>query len=168
MRFRVLAAGNAPAHRTISEFRAFHLKELGELFVQVVRLAKELGLVRLGTIAVDGTKVKANASRHKAMSYGHMLKAEEELKAQIAALLERARAADAAEKNEPELDVPAEIARRQDRLQAIQEARARLEQRQRGCSPIPAAPSRRSRRFSASAGPKRSRPARGSAGRHPP
>ena len=88
--FRVLAAGNFPAHRTISDFRAFHLKELGELFVQVVRLAREMGLVKLGTIAVDGTKIKANASRHKAMSYGHMLKAEAELKAQIAALLQRA------------------------------------------------------------------------------
>lgn len=129
--FRVLAAGNFPAHRTISDFRAFHLQELSELFVQVVRLAREMGLVKLGTVAVDGTKVKANASRHKAMSYGHMLKAEAELKAQIASLLDRAKAADEAEKNEPELDVPAEIARRQDRLQAIQEARARLEKRQR-------------------------------------
>lgn len=129
--FRVLAADNFPAHRTISDFRAFHLKELGELFVQVVRLAREMGLVKLGTIAVDGTKVKANASRHKAMSYGHMLKAEAELKAQIATLLQRAKAADEAEKNEPEIDIPAEIARRQDRLDAIAQARARLEQRQR-------------------------------------
>lgn len=129
--FRVLAADNFPAHRTISDFRAFHLKELSELFVQVVRLAREMGLVKLGTIAVDGTKVKANASRHKAMSYGHMLKAEAELKAQIAALLQRAKAADDAEKNEPEVDIPAEIARRQDRLDAIAQARARLEQRQR-------------------------------------
>ena len=129
--FRVLAAHNFPAHRTIRDFRAFHLQELGELFVQVVRLAREMGLVKLGTIAVDGTKVKANASRHKAMSYGYMLKAEVELKAQIEALLDKARAADEAEKNEPELDIPAEIARRQDRLDAIAAARARLEQRQR-------------------------------------
>jgi transposase len=129
--FRVLAAGNFPAHRTIRDFRALHLKELSELFVQVVRLAREMGLVKLGTIAVDGTKVKANASRHKAMSYGHMLKAEAELKAQIDALLNRARAADAAEQNEPELDIPAEIARRQNRLDAIAAARARLEARQR-------------------------------------
>jgi transposase len=129
--FRVLAARNFPAHRTIRDFRAFHLKELSELFVQVVRLAHEMGLVKLGTIAVDGTKVKANASRHKAMSYGHMLKAEAELKAQIEALLNKARAADEAEKNEPELDIPAEIERRQDRLDAIAAARTRLEQRQR-------------------------------------
>ena len=129
--FRVLAARNFPAYRTIRDFRAFHLKELSDLFVQVVRLAREMGLVKLGTIAVDGTKVKANASRHKAMSYGHMLKAEAELKAQIEALLDKARAADEAEKNEPELDIPAEIALRQDRLDAIVAARARLEQRQR-------------------------------------
>jgi transposase len=129
--FRVLAARNFPAHRTIRDFRALHLKELAELFVQVVRLAREMGLVRLGTIAVDGTNVKAYASRHKAMSYGHMLKAEAELKAQIQALLNKARAADEAEKNEPDLDIPAEIARRQDRLDAIAAARARLEARQR-------------------------------------
>ena len=129
--FRVLAARNFPAHRTIRDFRAFHLKELGELFVQVVRLAREMGLVKLGTIAVDGTKVKANASRHKAMSYGHMIKAEAELKAQIEVLLNKARVADEAEKNEPELDIPAEITRRQDRIDAIAAARARLEQRQR-------------------------------------
>jgi transposase len=129
--FRVLGARNFPAHRTIREFRAFHLKELSELFVQVVRLAREMGLVKLGTIAVDGTKLKANASRHKAMSYGHMLKAEAELKAQIDALLNKARAADEADNNDPELDIPAEIARRQDRLDAITAARARLEARQR-------------------------------------
>ena len=129
--FRVLAASNFPAHRTVRDFRAIHLTELSELFVQVVRLAREMGLVKLGTIAVDGTKVKANASRHKAMSYGHMLKAEAELKAQIDALLNKALAAAEAEKNEPELDIPAEIARRQDRLDAIAAARARLEERQR-------------------------------------
>ena len=129
--FRVLGAGNFPAHRTIRDFRAFHLKELSELFVQVVRLAREIGLVKLGTIAVDGTKIKANASRHKAMSYGHMLKAEAELKAQIEALLKRAQQADEAEKSEPELDIPAEIGRREARLAAITEARQRLAQRQR-------------------------------------
>jgi len=129
--FRLLGAGNFPAHRTLSDFRAFHLKELSDLFVQVVRLAREMGLVKLGTIAVDGTKIKANASRHKAMSYERMLKAEIELKEQINALLDKANAADEAEKNEPELDIPAEIARRQDRLVQITAAKARLEQRQR-------------------------------------
>ncbi len=129
--FRVLAAENYPAHRTICDFRAFHLKELADLFVQVVKLAKECGLVKLGTVAVDGTKIKANASRHKAMSYDRMQKAELELKAQIDALLAKAKAADDAEKNEPELDIPAEIARREDRLKVISAARARLEDRQR-------------------------------------
>ena len=129
--FRVLAAGNYPAHRTLCDFRAFHLKELSDLFVQVVKLAKECGLVKLGTIAVDGTKIKANASRHKAMSYERMKKAELELKEQIDALLAKAKAADDAGKNEPELDIPAEITRREDRLAVIRAARARLEERQR-------------------------------------
>lgn len=129
--FRVLAADNYPAHRTICDFRAAHLKELSDLFVQVVMLAKECGLVKLGTVSIDGTKVKANASRHKAMSYDRMKKAELEIKAQIDALLAKAKAADEAEKNEPELDLPAEIARREDRLAVIGAARARLEERQR-------------------------------------
>ena len=129
--FRVLAASNFPAHRTIREFRALHLAEFSELFVQVVRLAREMGLAKLGTIAVDGTKIKANASRHKAMSYGRMQTAEALLKAQIEALVQKAANADEAEKNEPELDIPAEIARRQERLAAIAAAKARLEERQR-------------------------------------
>jgi transposase len=129
--FRMLGAGNLPKHRTIRDFRAFHLKELSDLFVQVVKLAREMGLVKLGTVAIDGTKIKANASRHKAMSYERMQQAEAELKAQIDALLERAQSADAAEADEPELDIPAEIERREVRLQAITEARERLEKRQR-------------------------------------
>jgi len=129
--FRVLAAGNFPAHRTIRDFRALHLAEFTDLFTQVVRLAREMGLVKLGTIAVDGTKIKANASRHKAMSYGRMQAVELELKAQIAALVQKAASADEAEKNEPDLDIPAEIERRQARLAAIEAAKARLEERQR-------------------------------------
>jgi transposase len=129
--FRMLGAGNFPKHRTIRDFRALHLKELSDLFVQVVKLAREMGLVKLGTVAIDGTKIKANASRHKAMSYERMQQAELELKAQIDVLLERAKSADAAEADEPELDIPAEIERREVRLQAITEARERLEKRQR-------------------------------------
>ena len=90
-----------------------------------------MGLVKLGTVTIDGTKIKANASRHKAMSYERMQQAEAELKAQIDALLERAKTTDAAEADEPELDIPAEIERREVRLKAITEARERLEQRQR-------------------------------------
>ena len=129
--FRVLAADNFPAHRTIRDFRALHLAEFTELFTQVVRLAREMGLVKLGTVAIDGTKIKANASRHKAMSYGRMQIAEVELKAQIADLMKKAAAADQAERDEPELDIPAEIERRQARLAAIEAAKARLEERQR-------------------------------------
>lgn len=129
--FRVLAAGNFPKHRTLCDFRALHLEELAALFVQVVKLAGECGLVKLGTIAVDGTKLRANASRHKAMSYERMQVAEIELKAQIDALLARAAQADVAEANEPELDIPAEIARRAQRVKAIQAAKQRLEARQR-------------------------------------
>lgn len=129
--FRVLAADNFPAHRTIRDFRALHLLEFTDLFVQVVRLAREMGLVKLGTIAVDGTKIKANASRHKAMSYGRMQTAEVELKAQIAALVKKASNTDEAEKDEPDLDIPAEIERRQARLAAIAAAKTRLEERQR-------------------------------------
>lgn len=129
--FRVLGANNFPKHRTICDFRALHLQELSALFVQVVRLARECGLAKLGTIAVDGTKIKANASRHKAMSYERMQKTEAELKAQIDALLAKAKATDEAEKNEPDLDIPAEIERREQRLEVIRAAKERLEQRQR-------------------------------------
>ena len=101
------------------------------MFVQVMRLAREMGLVKLGTVAIDGTKVKANASRRKAMSYQRMQKAKAELKVQIEALLERAKSTNEAEADEPDLDIPAEIAHRATRLQAITQARERLEQRQR-------------------------------------
>lgn len=129
--FRVLAAGNFPKHRTICDFRALHLSELADLFVQVVKLARECGLVKLGTVAIDGTKVKASASRHKAMSYGRMRDTEAQLREQIAQLLERAKQADHAERNEPDLDIPAEIARREERLKVIHAARERIESRQR-------------------------------------
>jgi len=129
--FRVLGANNFPKHRTICDFRALHLEEFSALFVQVVKLARECGLAKLGTIAVDGTKIKANASRHKAMSYERMQKTEAELKAQIEALLAKAKAVDETERNEPELDIPAEIERREQRLEMIRAAKERLEERQR-------------------------------------
>ena len=128
--FRVLAAGNFPKHRTLSDFRALHLQELAVLFVQIVKLAGECGLLKLGTIAVDGTKLRANASKHKAMSYERMQLREVELKAQIDALLARAKQADVAEAGEPDLDIPAEIERREQRVKVIQAAKQRLEERQ--------------------------------------
>ena len=125
--FRVLGADNFPAHRTISDFRANHLEALAGLFVQVVKLAQECGLVKLGTIAIDGIKVKANASRHKAMSYKRMLAKEQQLNDQIEELLEKARSIDEAEREEPQLDIPAEIQRREKRLATICAAKERLE-----------------------------------------
>lgn len=129
--FRVLAADNFPAHRTICDFRAQNHEALADLFTQVVKLAQECGLVKLGTIAVDGTKVKANASRHKAMSYKRMLEKEAQLREQIEELLEKAKAADTAESEEQNLGIPAEIQRREKRLAAILAAKQRLEKRQR-------------------------------------
>jgi len=133
--FRMLGAGNFPSHRTICDFRLRHLPELKELFAQVGRLARELGLVKLGTIALDGTKVKANASKHKAMSYGRMKEQEQKLKQEIEALLERARSTDAQEDarlgvNQAEEELPAELRRREERLAKIAAAKARLEARQ--------------------------------------
>ena len=81
--FRVLAAGNFPQHRTICEFRRRHLEQFEAMFVEVVRVAREMGVVRFGTLSVDGTKVRANASKRKAMSYGRMLTEESRVKEQI-------------------------------------------------------------------------------------
>src|SRR5260370_14784640 len=92
--FRVLAAVNQPDCRTISEFRRLHLKALEELFRQVLRLALEVGALKLGRVALDGSKVKANASKHKAMSYGRMEETEKRLREEVRELLKQAEAAD--------------------------------------------------------------------------
>lgn len=133
--FRVLGAGNFPSHRTICDFRVRHLPELKELFVQVGQLTRELGLVKLGTIALDGTKIKANASKHKGMSYGRMKEQEQKLKQQIEALLERARTIDAQEDarlgvDQADDELPVELRRREERLAKIEAAKGRLEARQ--------------------------------------
>ena len=99
--FRVLASGNFPSHRTICEFRRRHLSDFRRLFVEVVRLAAETGLVNFGKSSIDGTKVRANASKRRAMSCGRMLKEERRLEAEIGALLDRARAADEAHGRQP-------------------------------------------------------------------
>ncbi len=134
--FRVLAAGNFPAHRTLCEFRKRHLGDFESVFVQVVRIAGEVGLVKLGTIAVDGSKVKANASKHKAMSYARMQDEEKRLRKEIRSLTKRAQQTDDQEDRRHGQDLtgdelPAEVARRQTRLVTIQAAKARLEARQR-------------------------------------
>lgn len=133
--YRVLASGNFPAHRTIAEFRQQHLAAFEALFVQVVAIAREAGVVQLGALAVDGAKVKANASKHKAMSYGRMREEETRLREQIAALTAQAEASDAAEDaaHGPEVrgdELPAELQRREERLAKIAAAKARLEARQ--------------------------------------
>jgi transposase len=133
--YRVLAAGNFPAHRTIAEFRQQYLAAFEMLFVQVVQIAREAGVVQLGALAVDGSKVKANASKHKAMSYGRMRQEDQRLRDEIAALLAKADAVDAAEDAEHGPDVrgdelPAELQRREERLAKIAAAKARLEARQ--------------------------------------
>ena len=134
--FRMLAAGNFPQHRTLCEFRRRHLKDFQAVFAEVVCLARGMGLVGFGRVSVDGTKVRANASKRKAMSYGRMVKEERRLQAEIGALLKRAEAVDEAEDARYGEDargdeLPEELKRREDRLAAIRAAKARLAAEQR-------------------------------------
>ncbi len=130
--FRVLAANNTPDFRTISDFRKEHLKALAALFVQVLKLCQRAGLVKLGHVSVDGTKMKANASKHKAMSYKRMKEEEARLEAEVQELLRKAQAVDEEEdrtygKNKRGDELPKELAFRESRLKKIREARAALE-----------------------------------------
>ena len=132
--FRVLAAGNEPDFRTIADFRKTHLTALQGLFEQVLRLARQLGTPRLGRVALDGSKVKANASKHKAMSYGRMQEKQQQLRDEVHQLLAQAEAADTAEDAEYGSDrrgdeLPAELQRRESRLKRIRDARRVLEAR---------------------------------------
>lgn len=132
--YRVLAENQMPKHRTISRFRQVHLDQFSDLFVQVVRLAAESGLAKVGTLAIDGSKVKANASKHKAMSYDRMNKEEKRLKREIQAITKMAADVDEAEDVEfgPNCrgdELPKELARRETRMKTIQEAKERLERR---------------------------------------
>jgi len=134
--FRVLAADNQPNFRTISDFRKIHLQTLAGLFEQVLKIALEAGAMKVGRVALDGTKVKANASKHKAMSYDRMLEKEKQLKAEVQQLLEQAEAADAEEdarhgKDRRGDELPAELARRETRLKRIREAKRALAARAR-------------------------------------
>ena len=149
--FRVLAAGNQPNFRTISDFRKIHLKTLAGLFEQVLHIALEAGAMKVGRVALDGTKVKANASKHKAMSYDRMGEKEKQLKAEVKQLLEQAEAADTEEdarygKDQSGDELPAELERRETRLKKVQEAKRALQERARqqavaeGCDPKQAKP----------------------------
>ena len=132
---RYLAAGNQPGHRTIARFRKDNIERFQALFVQVVRIAAGIGLVKMGTVAVDGTKLKANASKHKAMSYGRMKTEEQRIAREIEELTRRAQATDDAEDelygpDDRGDELPEELRRREDRLAKIREAKERLEREQ--------------------------------------
>src|SRR6202011_1284903 len=132
--FRVLAAGNTPDFRTIADFRKTHLAALNGFFEQVLQVARDLGTLRVGRVALDGSKVKANASKHKAMSYGRMREKRQQLRDEVQQLLAQAEAADAAEDAEYGTDrrgdeLPAKLQRRESRLKRIREATRALKAR---------------------------------------
>jgi transposase len=131
--FRYLSGDQHPDHATIAEFRKRHLEALSGLFMQALRLCSEAGLVKLGHVSIDGTKIKANASKHKAMSYARMNETEARLKQEIDALLAAAEKIDTEEdaqygKDRHGDELPAELQRRESRLQKLGEAKAALEQ----------------------------------------
>ena len=130
---RYLAAQQRPDFRTFIKFRSRHLEKFQQIFAQVIQIAREAGLVKLGHVSVDGTKMKANASKHKAMSYEHMLKAEEKLSKEISELLKRAAEVDTEEDAEygdhDGYSLPDQLAFKEGRQKAIKEAKARLEER---------------------------------------
>lgn len=127
--FRFITAETHPDHDTIATFRKRFLKELEGLFVQMLVMAKVMGLLKLGTVSLDGTKIKANASKHKAMSWGYAKELEEQLRQEVQALLKQAEQADA--EDEPQIDIPDELARREDRLAAIEKAKEEIARRAR-------------------------------------
>ena len=126
--FRFIAANQHPDHDTLAHFRKTFLVELEDLFVQVLALAKTMKLVKLGQISLDGTKIKANASKHKALSHGHIEKLEAQLREEVQTLLNKAAAVDQEELADG-IDLPAEIARREDRLKALAAAKAKIAER---------------------------------------
>ena len=126
--FRYIAGNEQPDHDSLCAFRKRFLKEIGALFVQVLGIARQMKLLKLGTIALDGTKIHANASRHSALSHGHAQKIEAQLEAEVKELLARAEAADQ-EALPKGLSIPEELKRREDRLAAIRQAKAQIEAR---------------------------------------
>ena len=134
--FRLLAAENFPSHRTVCEFRRRHLSDFKNLFVQVLGVAGEMGVVKFGKISIDGTKVRANASKRKAMSYGGLKKEQERLKKEIVARVNQSLETDGREderygESNAGDELPDELSRRERRLAAIEQAKQRLEARQR-------------------------------------
>ena len=125
--FRFITAEGHPDHDTIASFRKRFLQELQELFVQMLVIAKTAGLLKMGTVSLDGTKIKANASKHKALSWGYANKLEEQLGREVELLLKKAEQADV--DDDPAIDIPAELARREDRLAAITRAKEEIDRR---------------------------------------
>ena len=126
--FRYIAANTHPDHDTIATFRKRFLKELQPLFVQILIIAKEIGLLKLGKVSLDGTKVTANASKHHALSWKHACRIEKQLQAEVEELMRLGQQADSTEKHEG-MNIPQELARRQDRLEAITAAKEKIKQR---------------------------------------
>ena len=126
--FRFIAANDHPDHDTIATFRRRFLAEIEALFVQVLQLAREMGVLKMGTVALDGTKIHANASRHSALSHEHAGKIEAQLKAEVADLMAKAEAADEADIPDG-MSIPDELARREERLRKLAEVRAKIEAR---------------------------------------
>ena len=126
--FRFIACGHAPDHDTVAGFRRRHLGELSALFVQILLLAREMGFLKVGTVAVDGTKVRANASKHAAVSHGRAREIEEQLRAEVDRLMKMAEGADNSPVAEG-IDIPDEIARREERIARLREARLAIELR---------------------------------------
>ena len=126
--FRYIAANSHPDHDTIAHFRKRFLQELTGLFVQILWVARQMGVLKLGNVSLDGSKVKAHASKHKALSYEHACKLEAQLKNEVAQLLQKAEAADRADLPDG-LSIPEELQRREDRLSAIRNAKAEIERR---------------------------------------
>ena len=128
--FRYISGDEHPDHDTIANFRKRFLNELEGLFEQILEVAAELGTLRLGTVSLDGSKMQGNASKHKAMSWGHATKLERQLQGEVRKLLQLAEAADEDGKEaQQELDIPEELERREQRLAAIQEAKEKIEER---------------------------------------
>ena len=126
--FRYIAANTHPDHDTIAGFRKRFLPQLESLFVQILMIAKETGLLKVGKVSLDGTKVKANASKHKALSYAHAIKLQKQLEAEVKTLMKKAKEADTVNENDG-MSIPDEIARREDRIAVIKEAKEKIEAR---------------------------------------
>ena len=126
--FRYIAANTHPDHDTIATFRKRFLAELETLFMQILLIAKDAGFLKVGKVSLDGTKIKANASKHKALSYEYANKLQQQLEAEVKALMQKANEADNNDENDG-MNIPEEISRREDRIAVIKEAKEKIKQR---------------------------------------